>query len=160
MLAYDYPLLGAFWTMFVFFIWIAWLFLLFKIFADIFRSQDLGGGAKALWCIFIILVPFLGTFVYVIARGKQMGEQDIEAAQAQQAAFEEYVADGRQRQRGRRAGQAGRPEGEGRAHRRRVRGAEGQAPRLTLGRAWRRWQIERPVLGRSPVVRTFRQGGG
>ena len=91
MLAYDYPLLGAFWTMFVFFIWIAWLFLLFKIFADIFRSPDLGGGSKALWCIFIILVPFLGTFVYVIARGKQMTEHDIESAAAQQAAFDEYV---------------------------------------------------------------------
>ena len=91
MLAYDYPLLGAFWTMFVFFIWIAWLFLLFKIFADIFRSPDLGGGAKALWCIFIILVPFLGTFVYVIARGKQMTEHDIESARSQQAAFDEYV---------------------------------------------------------------------
>jgi Short C-terminal domain/Phospholipase_D-nuclease N-terminal len=90
-LAYDYPLLGAFWTMFVFFIWIAWLFLLFKIFADIFRSPDLGGGVKAVWCIFIILVPFLGTFVYVIARGKQMTEHDIEAARSQQAAFDEYV---------------------------------------------------------------------
>jgi hypothetical protein len=91
LLAYDYPLLGAFWTMFVFFIWIAWLFLLFKIFADIFRSPDLGGGAKALWSIFIILVPFLGTFVYVIARGKKMTEHDIEAARSQQAAFDEYV---------------------------------------------------------------------
>ena len=91
MVAYDYPLLGAFWTMFVFFIWMAWLFLLFKIFADIFRSPDMGGGAKALWCIFVILAPFLGTFVYVIARGKKMTEHDIEAAQASQAAFQEYV---------------------------------------------------------------------
>jgi Short C-terminal domain len=90
-LAYDYPLLGAFWTMFVFFIWIAWLFLLFKIFADIFRSRDLGGGGKALWTIFVIVAPFLGTFVYVIARGKQMTERDIESARAQQEAFQEYV---------------------------------------------------------------------
>src|SRR5688572_26718173 len=77
--------------MFVFFIWMAWLFLLFKIFADIFRSPDMGGGAKALWCIFVIVAPFLGTFVYVIARGKKMTEHDIEAAQASQAAFQEYV---------------------------------------------------------------------
>ena len=69
-----------------FFIWIAWLFLLFKIFADIFRSPDMGGGAKALWSIFVILVPFLGTFVYVIARGKQMTEHDIEAARPSQPA--------------------------------------------------------------------------
>ena len=78
MLAYDYPLLGVFWTMFVFFIWIAWIFILFKIFADIFRSHDMGGGAKALWVIFVIFLPFLGTFVYLIARGKGMGERDIE----------------------------------------------------------------------------------
>ena len=91
MVAYDYPLLGAFWTMFVFFIWMAWLFLLFKIFADIFRSPDMGGGTKALWCIFVILAPFLGTFVYVIARGKKMTEHDIEAARASQEAFAEYV---------------------------------------------------------------------
>ena len=91
MVAYDYPLLGAFWTMFVFFIWVAWLFLLFKIFADIFRSKDMGGGAKALWTIFVIVAPFLGTFVYVIARGKKMTEHDIEAARASQEAFQEYV---------------------------------------------------------------------
>ena len=91
MVAYDYPLLGAFWTMFVFFIWVAWLFLLFKIFADIFRSPDMGGGVKALWVIFVIIAPFLGTFVYVIARGKKMTEHDIEAARASQEAFQEYV---------------------------------------------------------------------
>ena len=91
MVAYDYPLLGAFWTMFVFFIWIAWLFLLFRIFGDIFRSKDMGGGAKALWTIFVIVAPFLGTFVYVIARGKKMSEHDIEAMQANEAAFQEYV---------------------------------------------------------------------
>ena len=91
MLAYDYPLLGAIWTMFIFFLWIAWLFLLFKIFGDIFRSRDMGGGAKALWCIFVIIAPFLGTFVYVIVRGQGMGERDIEAFRAQQQQFEAYV---------------------------------------------------------------------
>ena len=91
MLAYDYPLLGAMWTMFVFFLWIAWLFLLFKIFGDIFRSKDMGGGAKALWCIFVIIAPFLGTFIYIIARGQGMGERDIEAYQTQKAQFDAYV---------------------------------------------------------------------
>jgi hypothetical protein len=90
-LAYDYPLLGAIWTMLIFFLWIAWLFLLFKIFGDIFRSKDLGGGAKAAWCIFVIIAPFLGTFIYVIARGQGMGERDIEAYRAQQSQFEAYV---------------------------------------------------------------------
>jgi hypothetical protein len=90
-LAYDYPLLGAMWTMFVFFLWIAWLFLLFKIFGDIFRSKDMGGGAKALWCIFVIIAPFLGTFIYIIARGQGMGERDIEAYQTQKAQFDAYV---------------------------------------------------------------------
>jgi hypothetical protein len=90
-LAYDYPLLGAIWTMFIFFLWIAWLFLLFKIFGDIFRSRDMGGGAKALWCIFVIIAPFLGTFIYVIVRGQSMGERDIEAFRAQQQQFETYV---------------------------------------------------------------------
>jgi len=90
-LAYDYPLLGAIWTMLIFFFWIAWLFLLFKIFGDIFRSQDMGGGAKAAWCIFVILAPFLGTFIYVIARGKSMGERDIEAYKSQEAQFRAYV---------------------------------------------------------------------
>ena len=91
MLAYDYPLLGAMWTMFVFFLWIAWLFLLFKIFGDIFRSDDMGGGAKALWCIFVIIAPFLGTFIYIIVRGKSMGERDIQAYQEQKAQFDAYV---------------------------------------------------------------------
>ncbi len=61
MLAYDYPLLGLFWTMLWFFLWIAWIILLFRIFGDIFRSRDMGGWGKALWSIFVILVPFLGT---------------------------------------------------------------------------------------------------
>ena len=78
MLAYDYPILGLFWTMMIFFLWIAWLILLFRVFADIFRS-DMGGFAKALWSIFVILAPFLGVFIYVIANGRAMGERDIAA---------------------------------------------------------------------------------
>ncbi|MET0145690.1 MAG: SHOCT domain-containing protein [Ilumatobacteraceae bacterium] len=80
-----------FWTFLWFFLWIAWLFLLFRVFADIFRSHDLGGWGKALWSIFIILVPFLGTLVYVIARGSGMHERDLKQAKAQQDAFQDYV---------------------------------------------------------------------
>ena len=91
MLAYDYPLLGLFWSMFIFFLWFAWLMLLFRVFADIFRSRDMGGFAKGLWSIFVILVPFLGVFIYVIVNGRAMGERDLAAAQQREAEFQTYV---------------------------------------------------------------------
>jgi hypothetical protein len=93
MLAYDYPLLSVFWTMVWIFIWVAWLFLLFRVIADVFRSHDMGGFAKALWLIFVIVVPFLGVFVYVIARGDKMAERDVRDATAQEQAFQAYVRD-------------------------------------------------------------------
>ena len=135
MLAYDYPLLGVFWTMFVLFIWIAWIFILVKVLSDVFRSDDMGGGIKALWVIFIIFLPFLGTFVYLIARGKGMGERDVAIYEKQQEAFHS-LREGRRRiwdERGRRAGQAGRAQGPRRDHRGRVRGPEGQGARLPCG---------------------------
>ena len=91
MFAYDYPFLGLMWSMLIFFLWIAWFFLLFRVIADIFRSHDMGGLAKALWLIFVIIVPFLGVFVYIIARGDEMTRHDIESAQAQETAFRSYV---------------------------------------------------------------------
>lgn len=91
MLAYDYPILGLFWTMLIWFLWIAWFVLLFRVIADIFRSDDLGGWGKALWCIFTLLVPFLGVFVYVIARGDSMTNRDIQQARDNEAAFRSYV---------------------------------------------------------------------
>jgi hypothetical protein len=90
-LAYDYPLLGAFWTVLWLFIWILWIILLFRVIADIFRSHDLGGWGKALWLILVVLVPFLGVFIYVIARGHGMAERDIQRAQRQEEAFRSYV---------------------------------------------------------------------
>ena len=91
MLAYDYPLLGIFWTTFWIFLWILWFMLLFHVFADVFRSHDLGGFAKALWLIFVIILPFLGVFIYLFVRGRQMTQRDLESAQAQQQAFDSYV---------------------------------------------------------------------
>ena len=91
MLGYDYPFLGVFWSMLVFFLWIAWFFLLFRVIFDIFRSHDLGGWGKALWLIFVILAPFLGVFVYVIARGDSMTDRDVADTQRQQAEFKSYV---------------------------------------------------------------------
>ncbi|MEV8593108.1 SHOCT domain-containing protein [Streptomyces sp. NPDC052012] len=90
-LAYDYPLLSAFWTMLVFFLWVMWFVLLFRVVVDIFRDDDLSGWAKAGWLVFTILLPFLGVFVYVIARGKNMGRREIAQARAQQQAFDSYV---------------------------------------------------------------------
>lgn len=90
MLAYDYPILGLFWTMLIFFLWVAWLILLFRVFADIFRS-DMGGWTKAIWSIFVILAPFLGVFIYVIANGRAMGERDVAAAQRRESEFQAYV---------------------------------------------------------------------
>jgi len=91
MIAYDYPLLGVFWSMLIFFLFFAWLVLLFRVFADIFRSQDMGGWAKALWSIFVILLPLLGVFIYVIVNGKSMGDRAAADAQQQQAALDTYV---------------------------------------------------------------------
>ena len=91
MLAYDYPILGLFWTMLIFFLWIAWLMLLFKVIFDIFRSHDMGGVAKAFWAIFVIIIPWLGVLVYLIARGRSMQERDIDAMNAEQEAMNSYI---------------------------------------------------------------------
>jgi hypothetical protein len=79
------------WDLVWFFVLVLWLILLFRVFADIFRSHDMGGFAKALWVIFVILMPFLGVFVYLIARGSKMSEHMQAAAQAQQAAAQQYI---------------------------------------------------------------------
>ncbi|WP_205528737.1 SHOCT domain-containing protein [Desertimonas flava] len=93
MLAYDYPILGLLWTLLIAFLLIAWLMLVFRVIVDIFRSSDLGGFAKALWAIFVVVLPWLGTLVYVIARGRSMAQRDVDGARAQEAAFRSYVQD-------------------------------------------------------------------
>jgi predicted permease len=79
-LAYDYPLLSVFWSMLWLFLWIMWFVLLFRVVVDIFRDDDMSGWAKAGWLVFTILLPFLGVFVYVIARGKNMGRREVAQA--------------------------------------------------------------------------------
>jgi hypothetical protein len=83
----------VFLEMLYFFLFIIWIWLLIIVFSDIFRSHDLGGVAKALWVIFVILVPYLGVFVYLIARGHKMSEHALAAAQAQDAAQRAYIQD-------------------------------------------------------------------
>jgi hypothetical protein len=79
------------WSMFVFFLWVLWFWLLFTVFGDLFRRHDIGGGAKTLWTIFVIFLPFLGTFVYLIAEGKGMGERQLQRVQASQNQMDTYV---------------------------------------------------------------------
>ncbi len=91
MLAYNYPLLDVFWTMFEFFLFFIWIWLLIIVFGDIFRSHDMGGLAKTLWTIFVIVIPLFGVLVYLIARGGSMHERAVERAQQQDQAFQAYV---------------------------------------------------------------------
>ena len=81
----------VFLSMLYFFLFFIWLWLLILVFGDIFRSHDLGGLAKALWVIFVIVVPYFGVFVYLIARGSKMSEHAQEAAQARDAAQRAYI---------------------------------------------------------------------
>ena len=87
----DYPFLDVLWTLFVIFIWVIWFWLLITVFADVFRRHDIGGGKKTLWLIFVIVVPFLGVFIYLISQSSAMAERNAKQAQAQQAQMDTYV---------------------------------------------------------------------
>ncbi|MBV9204439.1 MAG: SHOCT domain-containing protein [Actinobacteria bacterium] len=89
--SYSYPLLGAFWTILMIFLWVIWFWVLITIFIDIFRSHDLSGGAKALWFIFILILPLIGVLVYLIARGGKMHQHAVRDAQRQEQQFRSYV---------------------------------------------------------------------
>src|ERR1700722_3814980 len=94
MIASSYPVLDAFLTMLYFFLFIIWIWLLIMVFSDIFRSHDMGGMAKALWVIFVIVVPYLGVFVYLIARGGKMHERAAAQAADQQSKLADLKAQG------------------------------------------------------------------
>lgn len=85
------PLLDVFWSMLWFFLWIAWFWTLVMVISDIFRSHDLGGWGKALWSLFVVFLPFLGVFVYLIARGGSMHERAVARAQYQEQATQDYI---------------------------------------------------------------------
>ncbi|MGZ8734194.1 MAG: SHOCT domain-containing protein [Acidimicrobiia bacterium] len=91
MLASEWGTGQVLWSMIWFFLFFIWIWILITVFADIFRSRDLSGWAKAIWTIFVIVVPYLGVFVYLIARGHKMHEHAAEAAAAQDAAAQEYI---------------------------------------------------------------------
>jgi hypothetical protein len=85
------PLLDVFWSMLWFFLFIAWIWVLISVIADIFRSRDMGGGAKAFWVIFVIVIPWLGVLVYLIARGQGMAERSMQMAAQQEKATRAYI---------------------------------------------------------------------
>ena len=91
MLAADWGVGQVLWTMIWFTIFFIWIWILISVFADIFRSHDMSGAAKALWIIFVVLLPYLGVFIYLIARGGGMAERNMEAAKKQDAAMRAYV---------------------------------------------------------------------
>ena len=91
MFAADYPFLDVMWTMLVFFGWVIWFWLLITVFTDLFRRHDISGWGKTGWCIFVIVLPFLGVFVYLIAESKGMAERNVKAVQTAQTQTDEYI---------------------------------------------------------------------
>jgi len=89
--AWAFPLLNVFFSIMWVFLWVLWIFLVIRIVVDIFRSHDLGGLGKAAWMVFVCVFPFLGVFVYVLARGRTMHDRNLQAAQDQEQRFREYV---------------------------------------------------------------------
>jgi hypothetical protein len=93
--AYDYPLLGVFWSMLGVFIFIAWILVVFGMLADVFRSDDISGAGKAGWVLLIIVVPIIGVLAYLVARGHKVSEHANEKISRQDAAYMNYVSRGR-----------------------------------------------------------------
>lgn len=91
LLAAEFGTGQVFWSILWFFLFFVWILMIFTIFGDIIRSDDMGGWAKALWSIFIIFLPFIGIFAYLIIRGGSMGERQMKAAQKQEAAMQDYI---------------------------------------------------------------------
>lgn len=87
----NYPLLNLFWTIFLVFVWVMWFWILITVFIDIFRSSDLSGWGKALWFLFVLLIPLVGVLVYLIARGGSMHDRAAQVAEQQDAAVRSYV---------------------------------------------------------------------
>ena len=91
MIATSYPFLDVMWTLLVFFAWVIWFYLLITVFGDLFRRHDLSGWAKAGWIIFVIVLPYLGVLVYLIAEHEGMAERSAKQLQQSQAQIDDYV---------------------------------------------------------------------
>jgi type VI protein secretion system component VasK len=90
-LAADYPLLNIIWTMLVFFAWVIWFWLLIVVFGDIFSRHDISGWGKAGWLLLVVVLPYLGVFIYMIAQGAHMAERRAQQSKAAQTQFDDYV---------------------------------------------------------------------
>lgn len=91
MLAADYPFLDVLWTMFIFFAWVIWFFLLFRVFGDIFRRHDLSGWGKVGWTVLVIILPFIGVFIYLLVNSQGIAERDTSQAQKAQSQMDDYI---------------------------------------------------------------------
>jgi len=89
--ASDYPFLDVFWTMLIFFLWVIWIWFLIIILTDVFRRHDIGGGKKAVWCLFIIFLPFIGALSYLIVNGQGMSERRVKETQQAREQMDDYV---------------------------------------------------------------------
>jgi hypothetical protein len=90
-IAADYPFLDVLWTMIIFFTWVVWIWIMIIILTDVFRRRDLSGWGKALWTVFLIVLPFLGALVYLIAQHDGMAQRQADAARGQKAQMDDYV---------------------------------------------------------------------
>jgi Short C-terminal domain/Phospholipase_D-nuclease N-terminal len=90
-LAADYPLLNAFWTMMIFFLWVLWFWLLITVFIDLFRRDDMSGWMKALWAVLLIVLPYVGVLIYLIAFGRHMAERRAREVQVAQAQLDDHI---------------------------------------------------------------------
>ncbi len=91
LIAADYPFLDILWTMIIFFVWVVWIWMMITILTDVFRRGDISGWGKAAWTIFLIILPFLGAFIYLISQGRGMTERNVKEVKGQQAQFDDYV---------------------------------------------------------------------
>jgi hypothetical protein len=92
-MAADYPFMDVLWSMIIFFFWVIWIWIVITVLMDIFRRHDIGGWAKAAWVIFVVILPWLGVLVYLIAQHDGMQERSLKQAQAQRQQFDDYVRD-------------------------------------------------------------------
>jgi hypothetical protein len=90
-IAADYPFMDVFWSIIIFFFWVIWIWIVITVLVDVFRRHDIGGFAKALWVIFVVIVPWLGVLIYLVVEHDGMRERSTKQAQAQKDQFDQYV---------------------------------------------------------------------
>jgi hypothetical protein len=90
-IAADYPFMDVLWSMIIFFFWVIWIWIVITVLIDIFRRHDIGGWAKAAWTVFVVILPWLGVLIYLIAQHDGMRERSVKQAQAQRQEMDEYV---------------------------------------------------------------------